>query len=1083
MLKRGSNFIIFTVIIVSFLSFVNAEECVPVHISNRDVDHSLDITLVSDFLDNEGLENQAENLAQVMKQVSPFNEFIDNKINIRYVKLDAVQDLECCTNLPFCSQIKVADLASNCPTDEIIVFSQNGDAPACTVKGVHIPAVGAFGQHVMILEKMEDTNPRLLLHELGHSMAFLGDEYSYREYLDDSSYNEVEDTVENALFFLNFPNCERNPQCENGLCSCPKWENVPGAGCFQGCGFDNWYRDNQSSIMNNELEEVSPVGLLQFRSAINRYADYVKEPISIEINRKTEEFIINKFIEKNSDWKKGKIPSVSFSEEVPELNEPTKSDEVNSFIENLVKFALSGLTMQYYDCKNYRIEGKTNPTIGLKFTDAKVRHLPANILQMDLSLDMKLEGKASLSADGKIIGIDPLKPDVKIVKSCEDLLDIKWETTLNDAHIITDLQFYQGELGVIAVSPKVKDIKILKEEEIEFKIDDSAFSLGIILARVLDILDENHFTRSYEFASTLDENIYSLKDEMNENLDDFGLSFKASLDLLGLEQLANMGKPHGMILDIAMKDSSKNGKLLTRGIEIQPTEETLRLSGIASFNRPLASNKAECVQNSINNFNAIDYSSFNRDIPTDPTKFASVKISQTYPNWFIATLWNDGFFCSEKSIPIGDNPEFIPNIDSLVLNKINYNIIPLNPPYIDYTLNEDLNRDGIIDMNNDLTADGKMNVNLVFDYTIGDNDYSKSIDINLDYKIPLVLEEPDMTVPQDEGHSSAQSYFRTNIENSIIKINNIICQEGEVICDNLKLKSYQDVFAQEMKENIVSHIDRAIKEIELNPIRDVNLNFGKVGTDYFDVGFNLNYGEYVSEIEARNIEDQWAIYDFDLKEKCKQEEDCGAPGKAKINSIKEIFYKEAPECANIPYGLAEGNGCKCIKGPTEESKACIDSLQRSNGELYHYIKIKYSASRPQDLVSYNLNLINWNYYKKEPGRTYTIYLTDSLNTYNDLQRSKQEKNSNIEFIDAEDNIHYLTSDATQVIAFRSKTEKGVEQNFKCMASIIIDRSPDMFNYIIKGALITVHPRLRLDVNDDYTVCAGDEGILENEGYF
>lgn len=130
----------------------------------------------------------------------------------------------------------------------------------------------------------------------------------------------------------------------------------------------------------------------------------------------------------------------------------------------------------------------------------------------------------------------------------------------------------------------------------------------------------------------------------------------------------------------------------------------------------------------------------------------------------------------------------------------------------------------------------------------------------------------------------------------------------------------------------------------------------------------------------------------------------------------------------------------------------------------------YYTSRPQDQVTYNFNLINWNAYKS-PSQENIIYLTDSISTYNLLLKTKEENA----------NVHLLSVDATQIIVFRAKTQKGVEQNLKCMAGIIIDKSPDMFNYHIQGIFITVKPRLRSDVNDDYVVCTIDsDSSLQQE---
>lgn len=1057
---------------------VSAQTCKDVYVSNRDTDHALDITLVSDFADNVGLQKQAENLVNVMRENAPFKELIlDKKVNIRYVATEEDVDLECCKIFPFCNQVKVATLASLCPTDEIIVFSDSQAGSACNVKGVDIPAVGAFGQHVMIVEDISEASPELLLHELGHSMAFLGDEYSYRSYLDDDAYAQVEDLIENQLAFLNFPNCERHPECVGELCTCPKWKNVPGAGCYQGCGFDNWYRDSPADIMTDDLGEVGPVDALQYRSAMNRYVDYVKEPVSIEVNKKTTDFITQKFLEKNREWRTGNIPTEGFKKDIwiVDNGEEEFRNALTNIVASVLDIPFSGITV--FGCHDYWIESKGDPKIKVRFTDFPIAYQDPDLLKGTLKMDVQLEGKASINALGKIHYI--FGPEgIFRERDCKDLVEIDWNAKIPQVAFKTSLQFSDGPLGIVKVKPRVEDIALPDKQGLKFEIDDSKSKILDLTINGLDIIDINHYKLSYDFLSNVREDIYSFKDEINNNLDEFGLSLKISLDMLGLEQLADMGKPHGMILDIYMQDLLIPKGKLTEGIEIDSSENTLRLSGPASFNTPLLYNRAPCVKNGQLNFNPIDFSLFERNIPTDQSKFASVKISQTFPNWFIATLWNDGFFCAKKEIPAADNPPFIPD-GKFVLTKVNYDITPLSPPYVDYSSLKDTNNDGIIDINHDLVAQGKATMELRFEYSVNDQIQKELAIIDLSYIIPFQLEEPDLTLPQDKGFTTAQSFFRTDVEHTLVNINTISCEPG-VVCDAIKQSPYKEALVQEIKENMVSHMDRALYEIELNPVRDVNLNFGdNFGSDYFTPGFNLNYGAYISKVSTRQIDGRWAIYDFDLVPKCDAGEDCGPPGRAKITRIQEVFYKDI-SCTDIPHSEAARGGCRCIKKPTEESKACIDALLAAEEKLFHYARIDYAPSRDNDLATYNFNLINWNPYTSEAGKSRVIFITESLETYDRLLKSRNEQAGDLDSIEKDANIHKFNVEATQIAAFREKTLKGVQQGFKdCMAAVIFDTSGDMLDYHIQGVLVKVKPRLRSDINDDYIVCVDDQ---DREGY-
>ena len=1064
-----------------------ASTCKEVHITEQNRDRALDLTFVLDGAfsntlseDYSNIEVQLDNLIKQMRTMSPFNEFVDSKINIRYVKSDSVLDLQCCSQDPLislgdCNHISTVESASICPTDEIIVFSSRGNqGDACDgAGGIANPGQQA-GVYAAPGKGNLDEISWTILHELGHSMAFLADEYTYAEaFGPESEQAKRIKALEKYLSFVNAPNCERHPIFdENGVASCPKWRNVPSADCIQGCSYPNWYRPSQISMMHDDiLQSPNTISEMQFRSAMNRYVDYVKEPISIEIHDKLEKFLLEKFLEKNPNWISINVPDMQFASGIEELNNPTNNGAANSLIEVLVNFAISGLTLQAYTCHNYHLVGKVDPTVSIKFNDIITRHnLKENSIESDFNIDMQFAGKASIDADGQIIGIDPTNPSIEIVRDCKDLLIINWNAK-TPVIIKSKIKFSDGPLGIVRADPRITDIIIPKKGNINFKIDDNSFGiLGFILQNIMDILDTNHFQKTYDYAAELEEDVRTYKDEFNENLDEFGLSLKTSLDALGLEQLADMGKPHGMILDVYAERKTISDTILTNGLEITPT--AIRISGPASFNKPLLKNKAECVKNLPLNFEPIIYDSFDRVVgkPIDQEPFASTKLSQTFTNWFIATLWNDGYFCSEKDIPIADNPSFVPNIEQFELNQLKYTIIPSSPPYIDYTTLEDTNKDGITDINHDLVSKGKAKINLLFSYKLNELAYEEPIVMDFSYIIPMTLEEPDLTLSEDNGFSFAQSFFKSDIEQLQIVIDNIACKTG-VVCDTIQLPAYKEALIQEIKENIASHMDRAIHEIEFNPIRDIDLNFGEVGGNMFTPPLNLNYGEFIADINTRKINEKWMTYDFNLVEKCAEGEYCGMPQDAIITNIKEIFYKalSPTECSAIPNSETISSGCRCIKAPTIESKTCIDALKSTSGDLHHYIKIDYSAS-PSEHVTYNFNLINWNSYKA-PGKIYSVYFATSIETYNKLISSRNEQTGDIELIDKDSNIHTFTADATQIVTFRAKTEKGVEQDMDCMASVVFDLSPDMFDYQIKPVYATIEPRLRSDVNDQYEICA------------
>lgn len=1064
-MKKRVGFCIIIVFLILPLAAA-LRECKNFYITEPNTEKALDITFLIDGTytgsisqDYSELERQLTNLIHVMGEMPPFNEFINSKINIRYVRTDYENDLTCCKDIfttPFftpCDHVRTVELASVCPSDEILIFSANGNEEDWSCSAARGTAVG--GHHAVAYAKpggsefdSTDDTSGLIIHELGHSLAFLGDEY-----LDPDRPSPVR-----FLDWMYVPNCEKNPILKEGTPPlCPKWRNVAGAGCYRGCTYEDWYRDSFNDIMRSSRSSAQPgpVDTLQFRSAINRYINYVQEPASIEIHKKTEEFIIQKFLENNNGWFSAQIPDTEFEVDVFASDE--EEEEFQTVIMNLVASLLS---FSVYTCHDYSIKGD-NPNINLKFNHISLRHYPeSNSIYVTFTIDLKMAADADLNAKGEIIRLDGT------IRDCKNIADIDWQAVIENMQIVAKLKFSNGPLGIVKVEPEIVDIILPAKENINFDIvfQEKVTGLERLIDVVKPIFDVHHYIKSYDFISVLEENKYGLKDEFNKNMDEFGLSLKASLDGLGLEQLANMGKPHGMILDFYMKNLYHGLEPLTKGVEID--RDSLRLAGPMVFNTPLEKNKAQCVRDIPLNFNSIEYANFNRKIlkPTNQDPFVSIKLSQTFTNWFIATLWNDGFFCAEKNIPISDNPDFVNNNVIRLLN-VKYLVTPLNPPYVNYETLEDINQDGTIDINHDLVSKGNAKIDIIIEYELPESNSvtNENLEIDIRYLVPFVLEEKDISAPE-RVFTLSQSVFRTDTEDLLISLDGINCEESGILCQLIKNNNrYREIFIQEIKENIASHMNRAISEIQINPVRDVNLNFGTFTEGYFNLPLNLNYGEYVGRVNSRRIDEKWMTYDFDLVPKCQEGENCGNVANARIKSVEEVFYKVINYRVNIPYSNVYGSTYLCVKEPTEESKLCIDSLIAEEGELYHYVKIGYDSIR--DFVSYNFNLINWNSYKAEPGRAYYVYLTDAP-TYSRLRDD----------INIEDNadIHKFSLDATQFIGFRAKTEKGVEQPLECIASVIIDRSADMLDYRIQPVLATVEQRLRSDVNDLYTICSRDE---------
>ena len=94
------------------------------------------------------------------------------------------------------------------------------------------------------------------LHEMGHSVANLADEYSYGR---SSTYNPD-----------NIANCALYP--------CSKWAGTPGTGCFQTCAFTDWYRPTNDGCI---MRSLVPADGIKFDEADRKVMyDWIVQDIS-----------------------------------------------------------------------------------------------------------------------------------------------------------------------------------------------------------------------------------------------------------------------------------------------------------------------------------------------------------------------------------------------------------------------------------------------------------------------------------------------------------------------------------------------------------------------------------------------------------------------------------------------------------------------------------------------------------------------------------------------------------------------------------------------------------------------------------
>lgn len=195
-------------------------------------DGYLDILFIaSHYTDFNQFHSDVDAMINQLLKTSPFANY---KNNIRATKLDNTQDLGCFRYSPpyeralSCDDTKVIQVASQVPYDTIIVI-ENTDTYGGSAR---------LGRAVTYRNVAESAT-RVFVHELGHSLLKLGDEYSYRR-----AYTE--------------PN---PPSWANASYSPCKWAGTPDTGCFLISAFTNLYRPTDN---NNIMKTLYPDGGFKF---------------------------------------------------------------------------------------------------------------------------------------------------------------------------------------------------------------------------------------------------------------------------------------------------------------------------------------------------------------------------------------------------------------------------------------------------------------------------------------------------------------------------------------------------------------------------------------------------------------------------------------------------------------------------------------------------------------------------------------------------------------------------------------------------------------------------------------------------
>jgi len=162
-------------------------------------------------------------IVNVFSTVEPFASQID-KFN--FYRIDKpLGDVCSVKDFVLCNEYAVKILASDCPNDYIFVLVDRSKITDF-VKPVRSSAISNMAKINTADNKF------VLMHEYGHIIAELADEY-----VDDKYYAQFKFSQE------DYPNCDSIP--------CSKWSGIEDVGCYKGCSLSQYFRPTQTSIMKS----------------------------------------------------------------------------------------------------------------------------------------------------------------------------------------------------------------------------------------------------------------------------------------------------------------------------------------------------------------------------------------------------------------------------------------------------------------------------------------------------------------------------------------------------------------------------------------------------------------------------------------------------------------------------------------------------------------------------------------------------------------------------------------------------------------------------------------------------------------
>ncbi|MDP3899740.1 MAG: M64 family metallopeptidase, partial [bacterium] len=220
---------------------VSAGGCIPLQINGSSND-KLDVVFIADQYTAAELPLFATKVDQARNYFVTIAPFDTQQSKMNFYRVDSELNMGCGSSgswQPNCNATNIYTAASVCPYDKVIVLVDGNFSSWSTLNGFAI---------VDAQDPIFDWNT---VHEFGHSFAGLYPEYI--KYLG---------TGGSASIIVN---CDSNA-------SCSKWDTVPGAGCFAGCTYNDWYRSINSGLMRTSgSTDFGPVNINRINDLFNSY--------------------------------------------------------------------------------------------------------------------------------------------------------------------------------------------------------------------------------------------------------------------------------------------------------------------------------------------------------------------------------------------------------------------------------------------------------------------------------------------------------------------------------------------------------------------------------------------------------------------------------------------------------------------------------------------------------------------------------------------------------------------------------------------------------------------------------------------